>query len=219
MVLSARTDELTIIGGGGRFPHRYDDLPWLPYPELFDSFGYATTVRDLPGPQSCPLIGERTTAPFSFKRLTRHRQVDGLAELLPLLKQLPEEELARREARAAQLGVSHWSLAGTVQQIERYLRGADSALRCQRLPRSVRMGGFDGESAPLEADGESHGSRRARPAATAPPLVVVQNKTRLGSRLGGSQHPVNGLERSATRGGSGGASPPEARRRRENFKA
>lgn len=96
----------------GRVPIQvYSDVPWLPYARLF-----------------------RHDLGFAT-------DLAGLPQLLRRLLNTSDAELERRERAAASLRDSHFTLAGVVDQIGRFMvRPSTSDLLCQRLPASTRDG-------------------------------------------------------------------------------
>ena len=97
----------------GRVPiYVYSDTPWVPYESRFRrELGYVTTLKRLP---------------TLLRDLARH----GNASI---------NELAQREAAAARLRTSHFTLPGVMRQIERFMLAPEKAdLECRKLPSSVR---------------------------------------------------------------------------------
>ena len=89
--------------------HVFSDVPFVPYADLF-------------------------AAQLGFVS-----DVAGLPTLLRRLRAMPAAQLEAREAAAAQLSASHFTLPGVLEQIERFLLApATSDLRCQRLPPTPR---------------------------------------------------------------------------------
>ena len=94
----------------------YADAPWLPYPD---------TVF--------PLLGYATALPGLGALLARLAAPDTLAEL------------EAKEAAARTFAASHFSLAGAMDQVARFLAhpgGTQSDLRCTKLPPSPRAETF-----------------------------------------------------------------------------
>lgn len=85
----------------------YSDIPWLPYGELFDSFGFKTSI-------------------------------DALPSLLQKLRNVTDEELMARTVKMLALKESHYTLAGTMGQIHKFLTHQGSDLECTKLPSTVR---------------------------------------------------------------------------------
>jgi hypothetical protein len=85
-----------------------DDVPWIPYPELFHQIGYSVTFN--------------RTMPFLEELLTRH---DSFAEL------------QQREERILELRDSHFSINGTLHQIGLFMKGMKNDLQCQQLPTTA----------------------------------------------------------------------------------
>lgn len=90
--------------------HLYTDIPWVPYADLFgDKNG----------------IGYTTT-------------VEELEALVDRLQNHTAEEIHSHEERIVSLHYSHFTPAGVMQQIQRFLLGSPNDLRCLKLPSSVR---------------------------------------------------------------------------------
>jgi hypothetical protein len=94
----------------GRVPvHVYSDIPWVPYAELFEaSIGYITTFDE------CASL------------------IDTLQKTLSL------DELRERERHVLSLRESHFTAQGLMAQIQTFMQGSTTSLRCQKLPDSVR---------------------------------------------------------------------------------
>jgi hypothetical protein len=81
-----------------------DDIPWIPYAELFHDLGYVSNVSSL----SDLITGQ--------------------------LQTLSENEIRLRETHIETLRSSHFSYEGVLDQIGRFLTGQTNDLRCQELP-------------------------------------------------------------------------------------
>jgi len=86
--------------------HVHMDVPWIPYLQLYRTWGFVTTVDDLPQ---------------LYERL-QHMTVDDFRE---------------REARVEASRDSHFTIRGTLHQIQLFLLGGGD-LECIQLPKSVR---------------------------------------------------------------------------------
>ena len=133
--------------------HIYTDTPWVPYPDLFEKIGYTVTMKQLPS------LVDRLCGP-------------GI-----------EEELARREALVLKYRDSHFSLPGTMKQIDDFMLHGGGDLRCRPLPatkldkgeacphrgRPVRLPA----AASSRARSRSHASQRRRKEGDSSPLVAL----------------------------------------------
>ncbi len=99
-----------IIAEMGLVPvHVYSDVPWVPYADLFKKIGFISNAT-----------------------------VVGLDNLISELKSLSVQQLEEKERHIESLLGSHFSTSGVLQQIELYLKGGATDLRCQALPPTTR---------------------------------------------------------------------------------
>ena len=97
----------------GRVPiHIYSDIAWVPYEKLFRrQLGFVVPISRLP----------------------------SLLQWLSNASSNATDELARRERYAKKLRESHFTLAGVLSQVSRFmLNPRISDLQCRRLPSTVR---------------------------------------------------------------------------------
>ena len=88
--------------------HLSNDPPWLPYPDVFDRFGF---------------VADETTLPQVLRRINA----------------MGEAEFDARTRAVLEARVSHFSFDGTIEQVDRFLKGVPSRptdLRCVPLPLS-----------------------------------------------------------------------------------
>ena len=76
-----------------------------------------------------------------FRKVGYITDLDGLPPLLRALHRTPRAALAVREAQAAALGASHFSMEAVMGQIARFLVGGASDLQCVPLPSTTRDAG------------------------------------------------------------------------------
>jgi hypothetical protein len=84
-----------------------NDVPWVPYADLFQEIGYVTDAASLPN-----LIQKQ-------------------------LQHVTLDEIRRREQQMETIRTSHFSYEGVLDHIGHFLIGATNDLRCQALPPSV----------------------------------------------------------------------------------
>ena len=84
----------------------YNDIPWLPYKDLYQQeIGYAVTLEELPN------------------------------LLIDLQQNTTMEQLKRHEDQILRIARSHFTPKGVLTQIQAFMLGGETDLQCQDLPR------------------------------------------------------------------------------------
>jgi len=73
-----------------------------------------------------------------FQRFGFGSNVSGLPALLDALGAMGPADIARRERLVEQISTTHFTYAGAMQQISRFMLGQGSDLMCEPLPKSTR---------------------------------------------------------------------------------
>jgi hypothetical protein len=100
---------LTEILQMGLIPiHLYSDIPWVPYSDLFQQFGFINHFDH------------------------------GLDALITQLLSMTAEQIVEREKLIVAHRDSHFSPKGAMDQIQRFMLNEKNDLRCQQLPATRR---------------------------------------------------------------------------------
>ena len=94
--------------------HKYSDVPWVPYADLFKEIGFVSGATEV-----------------------------GLDNLVSELKSISVQQLEEKERRIESLLGSHFSTSGVLQQIGLFLKGEATDLHCQALPPTTRDAAYD----------------------------------------------------------------------------
>lgn len=88
--------------------HVHMDIPWVPYMDIFQEVGFIAHVDDLN------------------------------ALVATQLKLMTVENIQDLEDQIVALRESHFSTSGLMIQIQKFMTGQESDLRCQSLPNTIR---------------------------------------------------------------------------------